>query len=71
MLTYTLKELRLIEAYEAYEDLEEDQDYFSYKGIVMKRNNEQEGLVYLFREWLDLISPADFGNDEGLEGVLV
>jgi hypothetical protein len=28
-------------------------------------------LVYLFREWLDLISPSDFGNDEGLEGVLV
>lgn len=30
----------------------------------------EEGLIYLFREWLDLVSPADFGDDEG-EGVLV
>lgn len=36
-----------------------------------ERNKMQEGLVYLFREWLDLINPSDFGNDEGLEGVLV
>jgi hypothetical protein len=71
MPTYTLEELRLIEAYETYEDLVEDQAYFLYEGLVEKRNNEQEGLVYLFREWLDLISPSDFGNDEGLEGILV
>ena len=71
MPTYTLEELRLIEACETYEDLVEDQAYFLYEGIVEKRNNEQEGLVYLFREWLDLISPSDFGNDEGLEGILV
>ena len=36
-----------------------------------QRNLMQEGLVNLFREWLDLISPSDFGNDEGLEGILV
>ena len=36
-----------------------------------ERNLMQEGLVNLFREWLDLISPSDFGNDEGLEGILV
>ena len=71
MPTYTLEELRLIESYETYEDLVEDQAYFLYEGLVEKRNNEQEGLVYLFREWLDLISPSDFGNDEGLEGILV
>jgi hypothetical protein len=71
MPTYTLKELRLIEACETYKDLVEDQAYFLYEGLVEKRNNEQEGLVYLFREWLELISPSDFGNDEGLEGILV
>ena len=36
-----------------------------------ERNLMQEGLVNLFREWLDLISPSDFGTDEGLGGVLV
>lgn len=30
----------------------------------------EEGLIYLFKEWLDLVSPADFGDDEG-QGVLV
>ena len=32
---------------------------------------KQEGLIYLFGQWLELISPNDFGNDEGLAGVLV
>jgi hypothetical protein len=41
------------------------------KSAVERIGQEQEGLIYLFREWLDLVSPADFGTDEGLEGVLV
>lgn len=49
--------------------------YFLCDELQMSRDDErnkmQEGLVYLFREWLDLINPSDFGNDEGLEGVLV
>lgn len=47
------------------------EDYKLVFKRVDERNKMQEGLVYLFREWLDLISPSDFGNDEGLSGVLV
>lgn len=43
----------------------------SYEALYEEKQQEQEGLIYLFKEWLDLISPADFGNDEGLAGVLV
>jgi hypothetical protein len=49
----------------------ERETYSLYEELLEERNKMQEGLVYLFREWLDLISPADFGNDEGLEGILV
>jgi hypothetical protein len=51
------------EAYSLCEELQRCRDD--------ERNKMQEGLVNLFREWLDLISPSDFGNDEGLEGILV
>jgi hypothetical protein len=49
----------------------ERETYSLYEELLEERNKKQEGLVYLFREWLDLVSPADFGNDEGLEGILV
>jgi len=49
----------------------ERETYSLYEELLEERNKKQEGLVYLFREWLDLISPSDFGNDEGLEGILV
>ena len=45
--------------------------YDLYEELYEKKEQEREGLIYLFREWLDLVSPTDFGNDEGLEGVLV
>jgi hypothetical protein len=45
--------------------------YDLYEELYEKKEQEREGLIYLFREWLDLVSPADFGTDEGLEGVLV
>ncbi len=58
------------------EELDWEENTYSYLRYLQKiqndeRNMLQEGLVNLFREWLDLISPSDFGNDEGLEGVLV
>jgi hypothetical protein len=68
MPNYTLDEIKAIEFYEMST---EHQAYRLYRGHIEQRNNEQEGLVYLFREWLELISPSDFGNDEGLEGILV
>lgn len=57
-----------------YREYEEDAYTLCYllqKCRDNERNLMQEGLVNLFREWLDLISPSDFGNDEGLEGILV
>jgi len=64
MPNYLLEEVSLadnweIKTYPLFEELDE------------KKQQEQEGLIYLFKEWLNLVSPADFGNDEGLEGVLV
>ena len=62
MPIYSMKEVleyAELSAYDLYEELYE------------QKEQEREGLIYLFREWLDLVSPADFGNDEGLEGVSV
>ena len=64
MPNYLLQELSLADNWER-------ETYSLYEELLEERNKKQEGLVYLFREWLDLISPSDFGNDEGLEGVLV
>ena len=64
MHKYMLEELYLADNWER-------ETYSLYEELLEERNKKQEGLVYLFREWLDLISPSDFGNDEGLEGVLV
>ena len=64
MPRYLLEELPLADNWER-------ETYSLYEELLEERNKKQEGLVYLFREWLDLISPSDFGNDEGLEGVLV
>ena len=46
-----------------------NRSYDMYQQITDQENIEHEGLIYLFKEWLNLVSPADFGNDEGLEGV--
>ena len=46
-----------------------NRSYYMYQQVTDQENIEHEGLIYLFKEWLDLVSPADFGNDEGLEGV--
>ena len=57
-----------------YRDWEKEAYSLCYeleRSRIDERNLMQEGLVNLFREWLDLISPSDFGTDEGLGGVLV
>jgi hypothetical protein len=68
MPNYLLEELTLTED---WEDDWEMKTYSLYEELYEQKQQEQEGLVYLFKEWLDLVSPTDFGNDEGLEGVLV
>lgn len=46
-----------------------NRSYHMYQQVTEQEKIEHEGLIYLFKEWLSLVSPADFGNDEGLEGV--
>jgi len=64
MPIYLLEELSLTDNWER-------EAYSLYEELYEEKQQEQEGLIYLFREWLDLVSPTDFGTDEGLEGVLV
>ena len=64
MPIYLLEELSLTDNWER-------ETYSLYEELYEEKQQEQEGLIYLFREWLDLVSPTDFGTDEGLEGVLV
>lgn len=64
MPNYLLEELTLTDNWEG-------EAYSLFEELYEKKEQEREGLIYLFREWLDLISPTDFGTDEGLEGVLV
>ena len=64
MPKYVLEELSIADNWER-------ETYSLYEELLDERNKKQEGMGYLFREWLALISPSDFGNDEGLEGVLV
>jgi len=68
MPNYLLEELTLTED---WEDDWEMKTYSLYEELYEQKQQEQEGLIYLFKEWLDLVSPADFGTDEGLGGVLV
>ncbi len=42
-----------------------------YKSGVKTEVRVDEVLIEAFRYWLDVVSASDFGNDEGLEGVLV
>ena len=64
MNKYVIEELTLTDNWER-------EGYSLFEELYEEKQQEQEGLIYLFKEWLELVSPADFGNDEGLEGVLV
>ncbi len=45
--------------------------YDLYEELYEQKEQEQEGLVYLFTQWLDYVKASDFRTDEGLEGVFV
>lgn len=64
MPKYLLEELPIIEDWES-------EAYSFFDELYKQKQQEQEGLIYLFKEWLELISPADFGEPEGFAGVLV
>ena len=64
MPLYTPEELRL-------ERLAYERERYAWEDIKPLMANAEEGLVYLFTQWLNIVSPADFGKDEGLEGVLI
>jgi protein-tyrosine phosphatase len=64
MPNYLLEELSLADNWEG-------EAYSLFEELYEQKQQEQEGLIYLFKEWLDLVSPTDFGTDEGLGGVLV
>ena len=64
MPKYVLEKLSLADNWER-------EAYSLYEELYEQKQQEQEGLIYLFKEWLELVSPTDFGTDEGLEGVLV
>ena len=64
MPKYMLEELSLADNWER-------ETYSLFEELDEQKQQEQEGLIYLFKEWLDLVSPADFRTDEGLGGVLV
>jgi hypothetical protein len=64
MPKHTLEELRL-------ERLECERERYAWEDVKPLMANAEEGLVYLFTQWLDIVSPSDFGNNNGLEGVLI
>jgi hypothetical protein len=68
MKNYTNYALEL-EADDFYDTLEIS-TYDLYEEPYDRKQQEQEGLIYLFSQLLEFISPADFGDDEGLQGVL-
>jgi hypothetical protein len=68
-----LLERELLEAYRVY-GYEYDEEFYPmsiYKRGVKTEVRVDEVLIEAFRYWLDVVNASDFGNDEGLEGVLV
>ena len=63
MPLYTLEDLHL-------ERLMCERERYAWEDVKPLTANAEEGLIYLFTQWLDLVSPSDFGKDDGLEGVL-
>ena len=68
-----LLERELLEAYRVY-GYEYDEEFYPmsiYRRGVKTEVKVDEVLMEMFVYWLDLVNASDFGNDEGLEGVLV
>ena len=63
MPLYTLQDLHL-------ESLICEKERYAWENMKPLTANAEEGLIYLFTQWLDLVSPSDFGKDEGLGEVL-
>jgi hypothetical protein len=64
MPLYTLEDLR-------FERLTCERERYAWEDVKPLTANAEEGLIYLFTQWLDLVSPSDFGKDEGPGEVLV
>lgn len=64
------KELEAYRFY-GYEYEEEFYPMSIYRSGVKTEPKVNEVLIEAFGYWLDAVNASDFGNDEGLEGVLV
>lgn len=64
MPNYVLEKLFLADNWES-------ETYSICEELYEQKDQEQEGLIYLFTQWLDYVKASDFGTDEGLEGVFV
>lgn len=64
MPLYTLEDLHL-------ERLMRERERYAWEDVKPLTANAEEGLIYLFTQWLDFVNPSDFGKDEGLGEVLV
>ena len=62
MPNYLLEDLPLADNWER-------ETYSISEELYEQKEQEQEGLVYLFTQWLDYVKVSDFGTEEGLEGV--
>ena len=69
MPNYTEEELMYMEAKDLANrwcgDYEETRPNYSTTLLIA---DKQEGMVYLFTQWLDYVNASQFGNDEGMEG---
>lgn len=69
MLNYTKEELMYMEAKDLANrwcgDYEEERP--SYRNATSLIADKQEGMVYLFIQWLDYVKASEFGDD-GMEG---
>ena len=67
---FDLKECGCLEGWWC-EECEEFYPMSIYKRGVKVEVRVDEVLIEAFRYWLDVVNASDFGDDEGLEGVLV
>ena len=47
--------------------LKYERERYAWEDIKPLRANADEGLVYLFTQWLEIVSPEDFGEGEGIK----
>ena len=59
MPLYTLDELR-------FEQLANEWRGYVWENPKPLMANAEEGLIYLFTQWLEIVTPDDFGKGDGL-----